>query len=98
MEYELQLDELLWRAKRRYTRRLFAIERHGRIAALMARKRIRLQQEQFPADAAELDIRLAHQLRDIDESTAEKHERNLSVFLFRIREIHAGRWTNLGFS
>ncbi|EUC57342.1 hypothetical protein RSOL_219300, partial [Rhizoctonia solani AG-3 Rhs1AP] len=55
----------------------------------------RLQLEQFPASADRLEIRLAHRLLDIRERTAERRERNLTLFLFRIEEIHAGRMTFL---
>ncbi|EUC56566.1 hypothetical protein RSOL_186930, partial [Rhizoctonia solani AG-3 Rhs1AP] len=95
MDYTPNIDELLFRAKRRYIRRFYDIERHHRIATLMARHRIELQQEQYPASAAQLEIRLAHQLLDIHERTVKKRERNLSVFLLRIEEIHAGRLTYL---
>ncbi|CAE6499664.1 unnamed protein product [Rhizoctonia solani] len=95
MEHGLSIDKLLWRTGQRYNRRLFAIKRHHRIATLMARHRIQLQQQQFPASAAQLDIRLALRLLDICESTAKKHERNRRVFLFRIDEINDGRLTYL---
>lgn len=91
----LPIDELLYRAKRRYTRRLRNIERNDRIATLMAHHRIELQLEQFPASADRLEIRLAHRLLDIRERTAERRERNLTLFLFRIEEIHVGRMTFL---
>ncbi|KAG8735022.1 hypothetical protein FRC11_003512, partial [Ceratobasidium sp. 423] len=77
MHPTLPLDELLSRAKLRYNWRLRAIERHNRIATLMARQRIARQQEQVPSSAAQLEIRLAHQLLDIRERTAVSRERIL---------------------
>ncbi|KDN35639.1 hypothetical protein RSAG8_11434, partial [Rhizoctonia solani AG-8 WAC10335] len=97
MDYALPIDELLSRAKRRHTQRLRDIERHNRIAMLMARHRIELQLEQFPASAGQLEIGLAHRLLDIRERTVERCERNLTLFLFRIEEIHAGRLTYLDY-
>ncbi|CAE6370473.1 unnamed protein product [Rhizoctonia solani] len=97
MDYAPDIDELIYRAKRRYLRRLYAIERYGRIATLMGRQRIERQQEQFPGSGAQLEIRLAHRLLDIHERTTKKFERNLSVFLFRVEEIYAGRLTYLDY-
>ncbi|KAG8688940.1 hypothetical protein FRC11_004472 [Ceratobasidium sp. 423] len=95
MEHAISLDELLFRTKGRYNRRLRAIERNERIATLMARQRIKRQKEQFPASAAQLDIRLALQLLDIRERAVERCERNTRVLIFRVEEIHAGRLTYL---
>ncbi|EUC61794.1 hypothetical protein RSOL_407030, partial [Rhizoctonia solani AG-3 Rhs1AP] len=89
MEHEFIHDELLFGAKGRYLRRLRAIERCERIATLMARQRIKRQQEKFPASAAQLETRLTLQLRNIREEAAKKHERNTQALLLRIEKIHA---------
>ncbi|CAE6410184.1 unnamed protein product [Rhizoctonia solani] len=83
------IDGLICHAKLRYNRRLCAIKWWDRIATQMARKRIKLQQERFPASAAQLEVRLALRLLDVLERTAVKREKNTNLFLLRVNNIYA---------